>query len=51
MDRMMFRAEDATGHLLTAEYGPDFGCPGMEMGWRRLPPPHEFELFYFFFFN
>jgi hypothetical protein len=50
MDRMMFRAEDATDHPLTAEYGPDFGGPGMEMGWRLLPPPHEFELSYLFSF-
>jgi len=34
-----------------AEYGPDFGGPEIKKGWRRLPPPLEFELFYFFFFN
>jgi hypothetical protein len=50
MDRMMFRAEDATGHTLAAEYGLDFEWPGMEMGWRLLPPPHEFELSYLFSF-
>jgi len=50
MDRMMFRADDATGHPLAAEYGLDFEWPEIKEGWRRLPPPHEFELSYLFSF-
>jgi hypothetical protein len=44
MDRMMFSGEDATCPIVMAEYGLDFGEPEIKGGWRRLPPPHEFEL-------
>jgi len=50
MDRMMFSGEDATCPPVMAEYGPDFGGPEIKEGWRRLPPPHEFELSYLFSF-
>jgi hypothetical protein len=33
-----------------AGYGVDFGGSEIKMGWQRLPPPHEFELPYFFSF-
>jgi len=50
MDRVMFRGEDATCPLVMAEYGSDFKGPEIKKGWRRLPPPLEFELSYLFSF-
>jgi hypothetical protein len=48
MDRMMFSGEDATCLLVTAEYEPHPGGQKIKKGWRRLPPPLEFELSYLF---